>query len=1344
MKKTIQAGLIASLLVAPGIIAQAAQETSTTPATVAIPYNTVAATGQYEQLLATFAAAHEGISASELTLLKSRYENLTAAEEALLGEATLDLISEKITYIEGYQAIKVQASNLATRIASLSLTSGTLIADTEKAQVDYEDNLLDTIIDLESTLASAAVGVASAPTLLATLQYYGGNGPVEFLYETVGADKIDLLESRVQAIAEPKDFIDTHMIPLVAVMGANPIDPVQYEAALDQAKVGYNSLTPGAKAIAQVHILANGKKVDEVLAAATADFTKAAAVEAKVQDVLTTNFTAATAFKAKMKEVQTAYSALTDVQKSLVGNWSDLDEYNETIAIIEGIDALKVGAAGYRDAATALNAKYITLGQIPAIGPKLQSYVTNYAKLTEITTAATGAQAVEVLINAITIENAATAIPAASAAYKALSSANKKHITAEDLATLTTWEKSSSTAAVVVKNIDAIVVSNADFVSKTNNALASWSKIAAAAGETPTRDQQLVKNSTRLLSLLPYAEVANKVNNLKMSSSTYLTELQDAQAALANWPTVTAGLTAADQAELAKLKTALQKFATAMQEETMTAKNLEAALQELANNPQSVDLIKLSELRETYNKLSAGAKALVENSSELANLEAQYRAALNVVTSIATLDFKQRDFAKRVMAIQAAYDSIEPSTLKPFVTNYAELQGYVPIAQLMLDIDQLRPTVPDFRDKITAARTTYNKLAGSIVVTGEPTNALERLVKEYLPKLQAVEFSLRNADKVSSDIEALKELSGQEFMELLMFTKESYVGLSAAEKKLVENAKDLTELERDFRTALKVYNLIERLPATTDKNYAKRVAAAEKAYQRLADKQKGYVFNYNEKLASVLKIADLIGRIDKLKIGSKTYEADVEELKGIYNTLMEDQKALIHNYPKLVQAEESMSDAEVVEKKIDEAVPTAEDYLAKLTAAREAYDALDKGKRKLVSNYKELVARERAVKPVLVLDKKIAELNPDNAKKFISNYRSAEKAYDKLESGEKALLTNEALFRRELKPIYDVMSLIASIKTSSKTFVVDTERARDLYEALPADKKAKISNLDVLVGFEMNVEGGSKVDELIAAIPNSSPTERIAKVKEARAAFDVLDSQNRKGVTLQNELKEHEKYIKPVEQVIALIEGLSNPRNKLNAQVEKVNRALQKLNAEQTSFITNISEYMDLSEVVKVYQLIEKLKPSDQYYLGNLQAAKAAYAKLSATEKHRVTNYADLQQAEMGVADIQKVYNIIAELSPEASSYTKDVEAAEEALKELPSGLRKQVTNVDELKEAQKNLKAAQSVISKIEKIDPDERSFESKVSSTKKSYDKLTDAQKKLVKNYNLLRSYEQELGLQ
>ena len=123
--------------------------------------------------------------------------------------------------------------------------------------------------------------------------------------------------------------------------------------------------------------------------------------------------------------------------------------------------------------------------------------------------------------------------------------------------------------------------------------------------------------------------------------------------------------------------------------------------------------------------------------------------------------------------------------------------------------------------------------------------------------------------------------------------------------------------------------------------------AAEKAYQNLTQKQKDNVYNYAEKLQKVLKVADLINRIEKLKIGSKTYEADVAAIRAEYDVLSVADKALVHNISKLVSAESGMSNADKVIALINEAVPTAEDYIAKLKAARVAFNDLDRSEQKL-------------------------------------------------------------------------------------------------------------------------------------------------------------------------------------------------------------------------------------------------------------------------------------------------------------------------------------------------------------------------------------------------------------
>ncbi len=107
------------------------------------------------------------------------------------------------------------------------------------------------------------------------------------------------------------------------------------------------------------------------------------------------------------------------------------------------------------------------------------------------------------------------------------------------------------------------------------------------------------------------------------------------------------------------------------------------------------------------------------------------------------------------------------------------------------------------------------------------------------------------------------------------------------------------------------------------------------------------------------------------------------------------------------------------------------------------------------------------------------------------------------------------------------------------------------------------------------------------------------------------------------------------------------------------------------------------------------------------------------------------------------VINIIAGLSSSSSTYFADIEKALEQYKALPSALKKQVVNYDALKLAEKNMKAAQKVMKQIEQIDPEVRSFESKVKAARKAYDKLLPEQKSLVSNYIFLTQYELELGL-
>ncbi|MEK4228393.1 hypothetical protein [Solibacillus sp. FSL H8-0538] len=1338
MKKNLRVGILASLLLAPAAVAHANDAEIITNLSQA-PYNTVASVTSVESLLNLFTGVDESYSSASISVHRGYYNSLTDAEKTLLGTENMALINAKLTYLEQFEQFKVSANSLKTLIDKLTLTSKTLVVDTDTATAQHNKLIVD-VSAAGATLSTVAGGTDAtvAKSLLASLDYYSGTGPDDFVKGIV--TNLSTLETRKGEIVLPKEFITTYIGPIeAAATDVDNLNKTSYGAAIDGARAAYDLLESSVKTIVNAQLMTSGVTAQKTLTNAETDLTKAAAVEEQIAELKTTEFETASAFKTKITAVTKAYNELSVLQKKLVDNYSELETYDSVMNVINAIDLLKVAPTkDFRDAVDAADLLYSALE-----GTVLKSYVTNAEKLEEMKILIAKAETVEVVIDAITPANASTQVTLARAAYKGLLSVENKYVLKEKYEVLTAWEKSATTAATVVKQINAIVVSKSDFVSKTKTAIAGYTKIGSTTTTGPTREQELVTNSARLLALQPFADIANLVSTLKVTSKTYVADLEVAKTAFEGWSTIGyAGLEQVDIDALNTLEEALStKLTTAVNEKEIAA-GLVARIDAVKNN---MNLAEMAAIRAEYNAktFSSNAKKLVTNIKVLTDLEKQYKAALNVVTLINKLDVKAKDYAKKVIAAEAAYLKISPTTLQQYVNNYAIVSTNLPAVNLMIEIDALKPTDADFRTKLNAAKERYTTIAGSTAVQDEPKNAVDLLVKNYPAKLSVLQEYLTDADAMIADITKLRGLTGQPFMDALNTATEKFKKLPATTKKLVTNANVLTDIQKDYTASLKVFNLIENLPTTIDKTCSNKVADAEKAYQKLTTVQKGYVYNYATKITPILKIADLIGRIEALKISSKTYEVEVEAIRSEYNVLSEAEKALVHNYKKLESAESNMSGADAVILLIDQAIPNAADYIAKLLAARQAFDSLSKDQQKLVLNIKDLTTRENSVKPVLTLDKEIIALDPSNAKTFISKFSAAIKAYEKLSYSERSLLTKEDQLSKVLQPLYNVINGINVIKSSSKTFVQETQAVRNAYNALTEEQKALISNYSTLLEHEMNVQGGASVDALIQALRSNSPAEYVQKVKEAREAYNALSSANKKAVTLLDTLTTEEKYIKPVETVIDAINGLSNPRNDLSKQYDKARAALEKLNAEQITFVSNYDRFTDLSQVINVYQLIAKLKPSDKYYLGNLEAAKLAYERLTVEDKQRVTNYYKLQEAETDVGEIQQVINIIASLSSNSSTYFTDIANAVAVYKKLPSASKKQVMNYSVLQEAEKNMKAAQKVMDSINELDPDLRTFESKTKATLKAYDKLTDEQKKIVSNYNLLRQYAFDLGL-
>lgn len=1076
------------------------------------------------------------------------------------------------------------------------------------------------------------------------------------------------------------------------------------------------------------------------------------------------------ALSTAVNKVKTAYNVLTEQEKAALTEEvkKQYDNIVATHTIRKSIDEILIK----KDTGTklveeigAIETSYNNLGSAD-----YQKFIINYAKLTDFKASLQTVVDIEKGIAEIeTSADALSKIEIIIKDYKALSTTQRNYLSKAQRDLIVSWDQTIAAAPRLIEKIDgisttafatwgtAIEATKVSTVKKFNDTITNLSieldKIKLASIPDGVDSKELVTNKARLYALNEFAGIAKTILELNADSARVEKTLNEAKDKLATFDgklTANANdLSGTDNLNLPHLKTFLEEYIQNLEQELVGIKEVEDLIKELASD---MDLVKLATAREKYNALSAEAKKFVSNVKQLTDLESNYKAALTVVTQIKAIDPTANDFAKKVTTAKAAYDKLTTAALKESVSNYAVLEGYLAIAQLMQDIDALRVTNKSFREEYEKAKSTFATLTAGVTIdsdsgTENPNDdpvliAKKQLLKVYGPKLDQFAMSIATADRMDQQIAELTSKSGESFMTALKQLSEEYKQLDSTIKSMMTKANELKAFEKDYTASLKVINLIEQLPASSDKRFTSKVTSAEKAYQRLTTTQKAHVYNY-DKLGNVLKAATLITSIDKLRTTSKTFESDVKALREQYEALSNDEKALVHNIAKLDEAEASIGLAEKVMALINEAVPTAENYITKLKAAREAYDQLERSKQAIVLNAKDLFARERAVKPVLKLDSDILKLDPSNARSFLSKFKSAQKAYDKLSVVDRNLLENAELLTGELKELYTVMDAINSVRSSSKTFVADTQAARDLYEALSPELKEKVSNYKVLTEHELNVAGGSAVDEQIRQLASVEPLQFIEKVKEASEAYKKLSSANKKAVTLYNELKGYEKYIKPVEKVIKDIEGLSNPRNNLTRQYSKVRSSLQKLDGTQYSYITNMDNYSNLTNVIHAYELIEKLRPSDRYYQGNLEAAKTAYNKLSEDEKKRVTNAYKLQEAQLNIDEANVVINLISSLTSTSSSYMDDIAKAAAAYKALPSSVRKQITNYDVLKQAEKDVKAVQKVIKQIGALDLDARNAESKIKSAKKAYDKLTQEQQPLVSNYNILQAAIFEFGL-
>lgn len=334
--------------------------------------------------------------------------------------------------------------------------------------------------------------------------------------------------------------------------------------------------------------------------------------------------------------------------------------------------------------------------------------------------------------------------------------------------------------------------------------------------------------------------------------------------------------------------------------------------------------------------------------------------------------------------------------------------GFSGAARVRRLIDAIGKVTADSADKIAAANEAYGKLteAEKEKVTNYPV--LEAAVKAYeqlLGNIAAAELAINSIGKVTADSEAA-----------IKNARSMYDALSESERSKVSNYSKLTEAEAAYAGISAAIESVEKKISaigTVDKNSGEKIAAARKAYDALPASSKGHVSNYSvlqtaearflqfEKADKVISLINAIGTVTA-QSGTKITAA-----RNAYNALSEEEKKLVTNYNVLQAAEtkytalKSTTSTSTATKTVTTSATTAKSSAGKTVTVEidgKKY-TVDERAAELMTKISELAKRGNAQESEIVSLYRVYSALPETVKPDVKNYSDLEKLMIKL--GEK-------------------------------------------------------------------------------------------------------------------------------------------------------------------------------------------------------------------------------------------------------------------------------------------------------------------------------------------------------
>ncbi|MGI5875169.1 MAG: S-layer homology domain-containing protein [Bacillota bacterium] len=317
-----------------------------------------------------------------------------------------------------------------------------------------------------------------------------------------------------------------------------------------------------------------------------------------------------------------------------------------------------------------------------------------------------------------------------------------------------------------------------------------------------------------------------------------------------------------------------------------------------------------------------------------------------------------------------------------------------------------------------------------------------------------------------------------------------------------------------------------------------------------------------------------------------------------------------------------------------------------------------------------------------------------------SAIKAARSAYNDLSEDQRALVDNEAILAAAENKLLELKGedeavvkaaedLIAAIGEVSSEKEPAVQKARAAYDALTENQKERVNNAEVLIAAEKKLAelkakaakedaaAAKAVDDQIAAVGEVTLAKEDA-VRAARAAYSALTAEQKKLVENENILKEAEAKLA-----------------ELKDQAEEEARAAEEKAREDANAAKAVQD--------RIKALKDEPTLEDEHAV---QAARAAYDKLTDDQKALVSNEDKLIAAEKAVADAKKT-------AEEQAAKDAADKAAADAVKARIAALPAEVTLDDE-----------------------------AAVAAARSAFDGLTDDQKALVDNEAALKAAEAKLA--